>query len=194
MPRIQEVLSAAFAEETRGMDDQNPVLPLRGLRTSEDDHGMSEPRSCEDVRGQSDDRLDEPLLQESPPDPPFGVLPEEGSLRKYRRQATGSLGNQGDHVLDPGVLAGHVRRETTGGAAPRIGLPDFASLRLEREGKTGDHAVEGGETAGAGVGERRATERVLPNNLEVLADVEHEVRAIHLAGAPTIESLEPCQS
>ena len=86
-------------------------------------------------------------------------------------------GHRRDHVLDPGVVAVALRRQAVRGAAPRVGFPDLAAPLLERERRIGDDAVEGGEAAGARVGERRAAERVLADDLEVLDAVEHEVHA-----------------
>src|SRR5205823_3318323 len=80
-----------------------------------------------------------------------------------------------NHVLDPGVVTVAVGRHAEDGAAPWIGLPDFAAPLLEREGRIGDHAVEGREATGARVSERRAAERVLTHDLKVLDAVEHQV-------------------
>ena len=114
-------------------------------------------------------------LEERLADPALRALAEERALRQHDRHAARARGHRRDHVLDPGVVAVAVRRQAVRGAAPRVGLPDLAAPLLERERRIGDHAVEGGEAAGARVGERRAAERVLAHDLEVLDAVEHEV-------------------
>ena len=109
------------------------------------------------------------------PDSAFGALAEQRALRQHHRHAAGSGGHRGDHVLDPGVVAVARRAAGRSRAAPRIGLPDLSAPLLEREGRIGDHAVEGGEASGRRIGERGAPERVLADDLEVLDAVEDEV-------------------
>ena len=86
-------------------------------------------------------------------------------------------GHRRDHVLDPGVVAVALWRQPVGCAAPRVGFPDLAAPLLERERRIGDHAVERGQAARARVGEGRAAERVLADDLEVLDAVQHQVHA-----------------
>ena len=72
------------------------------------------------------------------------------------------------------------------GAAPRVVLPDLPAPLLQREGRVGDDAVEGRETAGRRVGEDRVAQGVAALDDEVLDAVEQQVHARHRGGGQVL--------
>src|ERR1700693_918180 len=78
-------------------------------------------------------------------------------------------------MLDPGVVVVDVGRPPIDRTAPLLVLPDLATPLLERERGIGDHTVERGEAARAGVREGRVTKRVFADYPKVLYAVKHEV-------------------
>jgi len=152
-----------------------PSWALGGLAAAQHEHARGQPGAVEEVRRQTDHRLDEILLEQEASDVALDAATEQRALGQHDRHATGPVGHGLDHVLYPGEVAARIRGQAREGAPPGIALPDLAPPLLERERRIGDDHVERGEPTRAGVTEHRHAKRVAALDDEVLDAVEKQV-------------------
>src|SRR5882724_4230791 len=110
-----------------------PSWALGGLAAAQHEHARGQPGAVEEVRRQTDHRLDEILLEQEASDVALDAATEQRALGQHDRHATGPVGHGLDHVLYPGEVAARIRGQAREGAPPGIALPDLAPPLLERE-------------------------------------------------------------
>ena len=96
-------------------------------------------------------------------------------MREDDGHAPGLGGHGFDHVLNPGEVAALGGRHPGEVAAVRIAGPDLVAPLLEREGRIGDDAVEGGEAVAEE--KRGAAQGIAAHDLEVRRAVQEKIHA-----------------